>query len=183
MRDSARAEASNMGDGFAAPDSQDSLARLEREVAGLMRKVKDDPALSRELRATSGSERAQGHAWALGQVYWYGKVKGEASLDAIAEAHRLPKEALVPLFDEVVRVGYGERDGDSMRLTPAGSAEFDRLRDEWRQWLDTRLQVWDLTDPADRELFETAVNNIGTRLLLEDEAGPVKEQTSKAATP
>ncbi|MFD3931929.1 DHA2 family efflux MFS transporter permease subunit [Streptomyces sp. NPDC058614] len=177
LRDSARAEASDLGDGFAAPDSPDSVARLERELAAVMNKVKDDPAARSDFHAASGSALAEGQAWALGQIHWYGKLKGEASLEDIAEAHRLPSEALVPLFDEVVQAGYGRREGDALRLTPAGNTEFDRLTESWRRWLDTRLQGWDLTDPADRALFDQAVNNIVTRLILENEApnGPTPQ--------
>ncbi|MFF2514431.1 DHA2 family efflux MFS transporter permease subunit [Streptomyces sp. NPDC058086] len=170
LRDSARAEATDMGDGFAAPDSDHSVARLERELAAVMSRLKDDPAARSDFHAAAGNDLAQGQVWALGQIHWYSKLKGEASLEDIAEAHRLPADALAPVFDEVVRAGYGEREGDALRLTPAGSAEFDRMSASWRRWLDTRLQDWDLTDPADRALFEQAVNNIATRLILENEA-------------
>ncbi|MFD3581046.1 MFS transporter [Streptomyces sp. NPDC058683] len=169
LRDSARAEAADMGDGFAAPDSQDSVARLERELAAVMGKLKDDPATREDFLTASGSGLDRSQAWALGEIYWYDKLKGEASQDAIAEAHRVPPAALTPLFDKAVRAGQAERDGDALRLTSAGEAEFDRLRASWQRWLDTRLQDWDLTDPADRALFDQAVTNIVTRLILENE--------------
>ncbi|MCW8379769.1 MDR family MFS transporter [Streptomyces justiciae] len=172
LRDTARAGASDMGEGFGAPDSSDRVAQLERALAAPMSKLKDDPALRQKLHAASGSGIEGGQAWALGQIHWYGRIQGEASPAAIAETHRLPPEVLEALFADVVEAGYAERDGDALRLTAAGTTELDRLHDSWRRWLDTQLQDWNLSDPEDQALLDQAVNNIATRLVNESEPPP-----------
>ncbi|MFC7260539.1 MDR family MFS transporter [Streptomyces lutosisoli] len=169
LRDTSRAAASDMGEGFAAPDSSDRVAQLERAIAAAMSKLKGDAALRQDIHAASGSSVEGGEAWALGQIHWYDRIQGSASLTAIAGTHRLPIEALEPLFADVVEAGYARRDGDVLRLTAAGSAELDRLHDAWRRRLDTQLQDWDLTDTEDRALLEQALDNIATRLANESE--------------
>lgn len=169
LRDSARAAAGDMGDGFGAPDSADADRQLERAVAAVMRAAKGRP-VSRQLLAGSGSPLNPAQAWALGQVHWRAKLRGGASLASIAVAHRMPPDVLDPVFDHTAAAGYLTRDGDGLALTPAGEAEVARLGAAWRHWLDERLEDWDVTGPEDRARLDRALDAMAARLLEEGES-------------
>ncbi|WP_030617273.1 MDR family MFS transporter [Streptomyces sclerotialus] len=168
LRDSARAAAGDMGDGFGAPDTADRDRQLERAVAAVMRTAKGRP-VSRQLLADSGSTLSPAQAWALGQVHWRAKLRGGASLDSVAVAHRMPPDVLDPVFDHTVAAGFLTRDGDALALTPAGRTEIDRLGAAWRRWLDAHLEDWDITDPEDRASLDRALDTMAARLLEEGE--------------
>jgi hypothetical protein len=166
MRDSSRAGAADMGDGFGAPDNADADRQLERAVSRVMRKV--DRPLKLQILADSGTALSPGQAWMVSQVYWRDRHQDRVSVDSVARAHRLPGEVLEPAFDGVVRAGYLEFDGDRLAVTSAGLAEIDRLATAWRSWLDGRLEDWTCSDPADRERLSHAIDHIAAQ-LLEDE--------------
>ncbi|OKH97743.1 MFS transporter [Streptomyces sp. CB02923] len=167
LRDSARAAAGDLGEGFAAPDSTDSDQQLERAVARVMRKAEGPVSL--EVLAASGSPLTPGQAWALGQIHWRTRIHGETSLTAIAQAHRMPDEVLEPIFTRAVSAGYARYEDDG-RLAPteAGRTETDRLIVAWREWLDERLEGWTADDPEDRARLARALDNMAARLLDED---------------
>ncbi|MFI0262884.1 MFS transporter [Streptomyces sp. NPDC017056] len=166
LRDSARAAAGDLGEGFAAPDSTDSDQQLERAVARTMRKAEGPVSL--EVLAASGSPLTPGQAWALGQIHWRTRIHGETSLAAIAQAHRMPDEVLEPVFTRAVSAGYARHDAGRLVLTEAGRAEIDRLIVAWRGWLDERLEGWTADDPEDRARLARALDNVAARLLDED---------------
>ncbi|GAA0484242.1 MDR family MFS transporter [Streptomyces olivaceiscleroticus] len=175
LRDSSRASAGDMGDGFGAPDTADRDRQLERAVAAVMRTAKGRP-VSRELLADSGSTLSPAQAWALGQVHWRARLRGGASLGSVAVAHRMPPDVLDPVFDHTVAAGLLTRDGDALALTPAGRTEIDRLGAAWRRWLDGHLEDWDITDPADRASLDRALDTMAARLL--DEGESAQERTA-----
>ncbi|MEU3756708.1 MDR family MFS transporter [Streptomyces olivoreticuli] len=168
LRDSARAGASDMGEGFAAPDSAEAERQLERAVASVMRK-EEGPPVSRRILAESGSALGPAEAWTLGQIHWRLRVRGEATLRSVAVAHRMPPEVLEPAFARTAEAGLARVDGDRLSLTPAGEAEIERLGAAWRSWLSTRLEDWDITDPEDRALLDRALDSMAARLLEEGE--------------
>ncbi|MEU1310316.1 MDR family MFS transporter [Streptomyces cinnamoneus] len=168
LRDSARAGAADMGEGFAAPDSAEADRQLERAVAGVMRMTKGRP-VSRQVLLASGSRLDPVEAWTLGQIHWRLRVRGDARLSAIAAAHRMPPEVLAPAFARAAGSGYARVDGDHLSLTPAGEAEIHRLGIAWRSWLAARLNDWEVGDPADRARLDRALDSLAERLLEEDE--------------
>jgi len=170
LRDSARAAATDLGEGFSAPDSADSVCQLERALAGVFGQVDDREALHDVILADSGTGLTHGQAWALGQVYVRSRVRGEATLETIARGCRVPTEVFEPFFEEVSNDGYLEEDHGRLMLTPAGQGEIDRIHDAWRPWLDTKLDDWALDDPHDRELLNQAIDRITSRLLDEEES-------------
>ncbi|GAA0449674.1 MDR family MFS transporter [Streptomyces sp. NPDC046215] len=167
LRDSARAGASDMGEGFSAPDSAEAARQLERAVASVLRRAQGP--VTRQVLAASDSPLGPAEAWTLGQIHWRLRVRGAADPAAVAAAHRVPAEVLAPAFARVVEAGLARRDGDGLTLTPAGEAEIARLRAAWRSWLAARLDDWDITDPADRALLDRALDTMAARLLEEDE--------------
>ncbi|MFI1965643.1 MDR family MFS transporter [Streptomyces pathocidini] len=169
LRDSARAGAMDMGEGFAAPDSPDADLQLARAVAGVMRRAEEP--VGRQLLAQSGSPLPPAEAWALGQIHWRARAGGAADLSAVAAAHRIPVEVLEPLFRRVAEAGYATLDGGrGLRLTAPGQAEIDRLTTSLRHWLDTRLKDWDIRDPVDRARLDRALDHLAAELLEEGEA-------------
>ncbi|MFI1798887.1 DHA2 family efflux MFS transporter permease subunit [Streptomyces sp. NPDC020379] len=168
LRDSARAGASDMGEGFAAPDSAEAERQLERAVASVMRK-EHGPPVSRRVLAESGSPLGPAEAWTLGQIHWRLRVRGEATLSSVALAHRMPPEVLEPAFARTAGAGYARAEGDRLFLTAAGEAEIERLGAAWRSWLSSRLEDWDVGDPEDRALLDRALDAMAARLLEEDE--------------
>ncbi len=167
LRDSARAGASDMGEGFGAPDGGDADRQLERSLSQLMRR-REKPA-GAQILADSGSALSEGDAWALGQIHWRNRLQGEVTLDELAKAYRMPAEVLAPAFAKVRAGGYAQLDGERLALTPAGRVEIDRIAEAWRRWLDRYLDDWDISDPADRARLDRAVEAIAGRLLEEEE--------------
>ncbi|MGK5729074.1 DHA2 family efflux MFS transporter permease subunit [Streptomyces sp. URMC 124] len=174
LRDSARAGASDMGEGFAAPDSAEAERQLERAVAGVLRKAKGP--VSRQVLADSGSPLGPAEAWTLSQIHWRLRVRGEAALSSVAAAHRMPPEVLKPAFARTAEAGYARVDGDRLSLTPAGEAEIERLGTTWRAWLAARLDDWDVGGPEDRARLDRALDAVAERLLEEAEAAEEEGQ-------
>ncbi|MGV9680207.1 DHA2 family efflux MFS transporter permease subunit [Nocardia sp. NPDC003482] len=167
LRDTVRADASDVGSGFAMPDSSDRVVRLEHSLAAMMRRLRTDEVPDPRILAAADSPLTPDRAWAIGQVRMLNRVRGSATLAAIARAHRLPPEVLEPVFDRVTADGYVEFHGDTMQLTSAGRAELERVQEAWRRWLCGYLDDWDCADPADRALLDQAVANIAAKLLDE----------------
>ncbi|TVL93830.1 MDR family MFS transporter [Streptomyces sp. SAJ15] len=169
LRDSARAGAVDLGEGFSAPDTPDPERQLERAVANVLRHAEEP--VSRQLLARSGSPLGPAEAWALGQIHWREHLRGEARLGDVAAAHRMPPEVLRPAFDRLVAGRYARLSADGrLALTRAGRAEIQRLSAAWRGWLDEHLEDWDAGDPADRVLLDHALDHIAARLLEESES-------------
>ncbi|WP_067654251.1 MDR family MFS transporter [Nocardia harenae] len=167
LRDSAKAAAGDVGDGFSMPGPDDRVALLEREVGTALRRARAAGPVAPELLAAAGSGLGHGQAWALGQVYVLRRYRGEATLGAIAVAHRVPEEVLEPVFTELIDSGYLALGDTRLLLTARGQGEVDRIREAWRRWLDARLDDWSADDPADRALLAQAMDSIATKLLDE----------------
>ncbi|MFE3191035.1 DHA2 family efflux MFS transporter permease subunit [Nocardia sp. NPDC059240] len=167
LRDSVRAEATDVGEQFAMPDSGDRLMQLERAIARVLRKQRDNAVPDPGILAAAGSSLGRDEAWALGQVRMYNRLRGTATLDDIARTHWIPAELIGPVYDKAERDGLLLREGNELTLTDKGVAEVDRVRGAWKRWLAGQLTDWDATDPADRALLEQAIDNIATKLLDE----------------
>ncbi|WP_204012638.1 MDR family MFS transporter [Virgisporangium aurantiacum] len=166
LRDSARATASDVGEGFSTPHSADRVAQLERAISATMRTV-DPRGVFDGVLAASGSPLNPAQAWAVGQTHLHTKARGNADLNTIAHAHRLPPEVVMPAFADLCQAGYARLDGDTVELTAVGQLQLERVQGAWRQWLDTRLDDITMTDPADRVLLDQALDNIATKLVDE----------------
>ncbi|KUJ66164.1 MFS transporter [Streptomyces albus subsp. albus] len=174
LRDSARAEATDMGEGFSAPDSPDPERQLERAVAGLIRQTRGPVGL--RLVRESGSAVGPADAWALGQIHWRERLRGRARLSEVAAAHRMPPEVLAPAFAHTAAGGFARFDGDRLTLTPAGQAEIDRLGAAWRAWLSEHLEDWNAADPAHQARLDRALDQIAAQLLEEAEEAEDAEE-------
>ncbi|HZE39375.1 MAG TPA: MDR family MFS transporter [Stackebrandtia sp.] len=169
LRDSARAGASDMGEGFATPDSSDSDKQLGRAVANLMRR--EQPHVGRQILADSGTDLEVAQAWALGQVYVRAKVLDEVTMPQIAHSHRMPPEVLLPVFDDAARAGYLNVEGWRLSVTERGRDEWGKVAHTWRHWLDDHLEDWDVTDPVDRAALDRALTAMAERIAEEERGG------------
>ncbi|MBM2618308.1 DHA2 family efflux MFS transporter permease subunit [Actinoplanes sp. LDG1-06] len=167
LRDSARAAATDVGEGFSPPQSGDRLTQLERAISDTMFKARDDRDEIERLVAESGTTLPPAQLWAVGQTHLHTRARGHAEMTAIARTHRMPPEVIEPAFTGLVQAGYARREGDTVRLTDAGQEQLDRVQGAYRNWLDARLEDITMTDPADRALIDQALDNIATRIVDE----------------
>ncbi|WP_067715429.1 MDR family MFS transporter [Nocardia yamanashiensis] len=167
LRDSARAEASDVGEGFSMPDSSDRVVQLERAVGRVLRKLRDNQLPDPEILSAAGSSLTRDEAWALGQVRMFGKVRGAATLSEVAHTYWVPQEVVAPVYEKAERDGFIRNHGGTLTLTDKGIQELDRVRGAWRRWLESQIDDWDVTNPKDRDLLEQAMDNIAAKLLDE----------------
>lgn len=164
LRDTVRAGSTDMGEGFASPNAQDSARLLEFSVAKVLRRV--DPETARRIVAESDTRLDMAGAWAVMQVELFTRMVGHAGLRLIAARHRIPPEVLVPVFDRMIEEGFLTGNGHLFTHTAAGSREARTITDAWARWLNEQLGA-DGERPDDARL-RAAVDVIAKRLLAED---------------
>ncbi|MFF5563580.1 MDR family MFS transporter [Streptomyces sp. NPDC012623] len=164
LRDSARANSTDMGEGFASPGSGDSARLLELSVGQILRSTRREEA--RGVLRSADTRLDTAGAWAVMQVELFTRMVGHASLGLIAGRHRIPPEVLLPVFDRMVEEGYLSRTGNLLAHTEAGRREAAVITGAWGRWLGERLEA-DRGRPSDSELRD-AVDAIAKRLLAED---------------
>ncbi|MFG3505017.1 MDR family MFS transporter [Streptomyces sp. NPDC047821] len=165
LRDTARATAPDMGEGFSSPvATADSAKLLELSVGRLLRRT--DLNTVRQVVAASDTRLDPAGAWAVMQVELLTRLVGHASLGLIAARRRLPPEVLVPVFDRMVEEGYLTRDGHLFSHTEAGAREARVISDAWGRWLAGQVER-ESGRPSGPEL-RAAVDAIAKRLLAED---------------
>jgi EmrB/QacA subfamily drug resistance transporter len=167
LRDTSRAAAGDLGEGFGTPDAQDADGQLERTVAKLIRH--DVRAAGPAIVAESGTGLSPAVAWTLGQVHLRSRRGDGPTVEQVAAAHRVPPDAIAPVFAAATRSGYLRLDGDRLALTEAGDDAFERISNAWRGWLGNQLDDWDTNDPDDRERLDRAIKALADRLLDEEE--------------
>jgi EmrB/QacA subfamily drug resistance transporter len=164
LRDSARATSTDMGEGFASPNSGDSARLLELSVGKILRETDLDTA--RRIVRDSGTRLDIGGAWAVMQVELFTRTVGHAGLGLIAATRRLPPEVLEPVFERTAAAGYLSRTNGYYSHTDAGRRETDLLTHAWAAWLNEQLEK-DRGRPRSAEL-RAAVDAIAKRLIVED---------------
>ncbi len=169
LRDTSRASAPELGEGFAMPDSRDSDQELERQIATLMFRERHKAAPA--ILGRSGTSLDEGGVWCLMRIKFQHKLQRPATVEAIAEKHRLPAKVIEPAFVSLEYAGYLERDGEELALTDRGRAEFDRLAHAWRDWLVERLSDWRQESRTD---LNAAIDRVALRMI--EQAGDEQRQ-------
>ncbi|MFF8605907.1 MDR family MFS transporter [Streptomyces sp. NPDC015346] len=165
LRDTARALAPDMGEGFGSPTTAgDSAKLLELAVGGILRKTDLDTA--RRIVAESDTRLDMAGAWAVMQVELFTRLVGHASLGLISAGRRVPPEVLLPVFDRMVDEGFLTRDGSLLSHTPAGKREAEVITRAWGQWLSSRIEG-ERGRPSGPEL-RAATDAIAKKLIAED---------------
>jgi EmrB/QacA subfamily drug resistance transporter len=136
LRESSRADTSDMGGGFGMPDA-DSMKQLERSLGRLLQREGRDhlPA----LRAASGTALTEADGWCVGQVRIRRDLGLPISLEAIANHARVPAAVLVPAFDHAIAAGYLAGPYENLTLTKAGAEESDKFVHALKAWIAERL--------------------------------------------
>ncbi|GAA0259235.1 MDR family MFS transporter [Cryptosporangium japonicum] len=167
LRNTARAGATDVGEGFGTPDTADADRQLERTVAQLIRRGAATAAP--EVLAGSGTALEPGEAWVVGQVQLRARRGSPPTLEEIAAAHRVPADVLAPVFLQAVEDGHLRADGAGLALTERGAEAFGQVAAAWRRWLVGQLEDWDTTDPVDRARLDRAIDTLADRLLDEEQ--------------
>ncbi|WP_280462969.1 MDR family MFS transporter [Nocardia carnea] len=182
LRDSTRARAAELGEGFSMPDSADRAAQLEHAVAQVLRRderrLPGPPGERKQvlpgpsLHDLTDGELSESITWAIGAVHLRARVRGGATLTGIADDHMVPVGVLEPVYRDAARAGYVTAEVDSLCLTDSGARQAERFRRVWRGWLDRHLEDWTFDDPADKALLDRALDKIAGELLDEQSRRP-----------
>ncbi len=179
LRDSARASAGDLGDGFGMPAQQSSEQCLERAVAAILRERGREHGP--RILERSGTSLTTAGAWGVIQIMRFAYVRGGADIDEIARWYRLPAAVLEPTFEQLAGEGMVARSNGSLTLTPAGQAEGARLTQALRAWLVEQLADWKLN--PDNEQIDGALDHIARRMLNDDETDSGQPQLAAATAP
>ncbi|WP_328648463.1 MFS transporter [Amycolatopsis sp. NBC_00348] len=159
LRDTARAAAPDLGDGFAMPEARTDDRELERAVATLFFRERRKVAPAIVERA--GSDLDEGGIWCLLQVHLRERRGEPATLRAIGEHFGVPAPVLEPAFNRLELTGH-LRYNAGWALTDAGREEFAKVVRAWHDWLASRLGDWGTGDRAE---LDAAIGRVATRLL------------------
>ncbi|MER8043494.1 MDR family MFS transporter [Streptomyces sp. NPDC094032] len=165
LRDTARASAPDMGEGFASPTGTgDSAKLLELSVGRIIRRTDLDTA--RRVVTGSDTRLDTAGAWAVMQVELFTRLVGHASLGLISAGRRVPPEVLLPVFERMVDEGFLTRDGNLLSHTSAGKREAEVITRAWGDWLSDRVEQ-ERGRPSGPEL-RAATDAIAKKLIAED---------------
>ncbi|MFJ7214363.1 DHA2 family efflux MFS transporter permease subunit [Amycolatopsis sp. NPDC098790] len=160
LRDTARAAAPDLGDGFAMPEARTDDRELERAVATLF--FRERRKVAPAIVSRAGTELDEGGIWCLLQVHLRERRSEPATLRAIGEYFGVPAAVLEPAFNRLELTGHLRYARDGWELTPAGRSEFAKVVGAWHDWLADRLGDWGTGNRAD---LDAAIGRVAARLL------------------
>jgi EmrB/QacA subfamily drug resistance transporter len=165
LRGTARAAATDMGDGFAMPEPTDADQGLERALGNLLRKERRQ--MRTAVLAVSPLDEAE--AWCVVKVAFGERRHGAASVAKIAEGVHVPAKVLQPAFDHAIETGYLRSAQDGLHLTDLGEDEFSTLAAAWQDWVTERLADWNPEATID---LSAAMARLARRLFDEQATEP-----------
>lgn len=160
LRDTARAAAPDLGDGFAMPEARTDDRELERAVATLF--FRERRKVAPAIVARAGSDLDEGGIWCLLQVHLRERRGEPATLKAIGAHFGVPAPVLEPAFNRLELTGYLRYAGGRWELTPSGHEEFAKVVRAWHDWLAERLGDWGTGSRAE---LDAAIGRVAARLL------------------
>ena len=160
LRDTARAAAPDLGDGFAMPESRTDDRELERAVATLF--FRERRQVAPAIIGRAGGDLDEGGIWCLLQVHLRERRGSPATLRAIGEYFGVPAQVLEPAFNRLELTGHLRYTRDGWELTSAGLEEFGKVEQAWHDWLADRLGDW---GTADRAELDAAIGRVAARLM------------------
>ncbi|GAB3424877.1 MDR family MFS transporter [Flindersiella endophytica] len=172
LRDSAKASAADLGEGFAMPEAGTAERELERAISVLWRKQPRDVGPEILARADIPMLDAA-DAWMLWQIYLHSKDDGTATMEEIAQATQIPAGIFAPSCRQLVARGYldevagaGTMAGTAAEfvLSERGRADFTRLVHAWRDWLAEQLADW---QPQEQVDLVAALDRQAERIIRE----------------
>lgn len=106
--------------------------------------------------------------WAVLRVNRYQQFFGVARLTDMGEHLNIPFELLEPTFARLAAAGYLIRDGDRVRLTPAGVAQVDYVYSLLVAWLTDKLsRSAGFAARPDREAVQAALGRVAYRVIAQ----------------
>ncbi|QQQ80454.1 DHA2 family efflux MFS transporter permease subunit [Saccharothrix sp. 6-C] len=172
LRDTARAAATEVGDNFAAPHTSDSEDELEKLVALIVSRERRDP--TPDVLRDSGVPLTHAQAWLVVKVFRQSVEHGDATLDRLAEATRVPAGVFEPVARQLQTRGYVTETGGHYLFTPQGTRVFADLVTAWRRWLRVKLTDWHCDTPT----FTAAVDRVATELTTSSRSLPTTHPTA-----
>lgn len=160
LRDTARAAAPDLGDGFAMPEARTDDRELERAVATLF--FRERRKVAPAIVARAGSDLDEGGIWCLLQVHLRERRGEPATLKAIGAHFGVPAPVLEPAFNRLELTGYLRYAGGRWELTSSGHEEFAKVVRAWHDWLAERLGDWGTGSRAE---LDAAIGRVAARLL------------------
>jgi hypothetical protein len=177
LRDAARASATDIGEGFSAPEPLDPERKLEIAIARLM--AKEGRSAIPGIRERSGTMLGIGTGWCVAQVHLRRRHSQPTDMVSIARQVMVPSEVLLPAFREAAAAGYVGGDAHSWTMTDVGQREWDRFSGALKDWLSERLEV-PLAD--DRAQIDAALGRLTGRFLDEETTARVRGRVLELAT-
>jgi EmrB/QacA subfamily drug resistance transporter len=159
LRGTSRAAATELGEGFAMPESSDADQSLERAVAALLRREREMRSV---VLARSPLDEAQ--AWCVVKVWAARRHDQPATVAAIADRVHVPEGVLRPAFEQAVLDGLLAAGDTGLRLTDRGEQEFGTLSAAWQEWVAERLADW---NPEVEMDLPAAMARLARRLFAE----------------
>jgi hypothetical protein len=163
LRRTARAAASDVGEGFSMPTGADSLLQLQNAIGCVIRS--DPRAAATAIWAASGTTLGVSDGWCVGQVHVRERIDAGTSIRAIGHRVRVPAEVLKPAFDGARDAGYLTGEDDRLRVTEAGLDEVQKVVTAARAWLAAELADW---DGLDDEQLGQAMSNMARQYVDQD---------------
>jgi EmrB/QacA subfamily drug resistance transporter len=160
LRDTARAAAPDLGDGFAMPEARTDDRELERAVATLFFRERRKVAPTIVERADSDLD--EGGIWCLLQVHLRERRGEPSTLKAVGEYFSVPAPVLEPAFNRLELTGHLRYAGGNWALTALGHEEFGKVVRAWHDWLASRLGDWGTGNRAE---LDAAIGRVAARLL------------------
>ncbi|AGM06245.1 MDR family MFS transporter [Amycolatopsis keratiniphila] len=160
LRDTSRAAAPDLGDGFAMPEPGNGDQDLERAVGRLL--ARDGKAASAGVIMKSGCELDAGGLWCLGQVRLRERRNKPTSLSAIGDRYGVPPEVFEAAFARLEFTGHLTFKSGGWATTEAGRAELEKLIRAWKAWLAERLRDWGLEG---QDELDAALGRVANRIL------------------
>ncbi|MEV4146697.1 MDR family MFS transporter [Amycolatopsis sp. NPDC049691] len=160
LRDTARAAAPDLGDGFAMPEARTDDHELERAVATLF--FRERRKVAPAIVSRAGTELDEGGIWCLLQVHLRERRREPATLKAIGAYFGVPAQVLEPAFNRLELTGHLRYARDGWELSEPGREEFAKVAGAWHDWLADRLGDWGTGNRAD---LDAAIGRVAARLL------------------
>ena len=163
LRESSRAGAGDLGDGFGMPEDSDREYRLERAVAAVLGRRRGGAVAA--VREAGGLVDGPSDSWCVGQVYVRTRTQETTDLAAIARRFALPAAVLQPAFQTARESGLIVGSDDRLMLTERGQSHVRRFVDALTAWLSAELSDWGDADDAE---LRAALGRLSQRFIDAD---------------
>jgi EmrB/QacA subfamily drug resistance transporter len=171
LRDAARANATDIGEGFGVAEPADAERNLELAIARLM--AKEGRLAMPAIRQSSGTMLDDTNGWCVAQVHLRRRHGQPTGMDDIAQFAMVPSGVLLPAFHNAQAAGYLAGDPVSWDLTEQGQREWDKFSAGLKGWLTSQLEV---KGADDARQLDAALGRLTGRFLDEETIARVQVQ-------